>query len=75
MEDYEIIEVDSAEEKRSGYPDLPPKAPEFSAVSDDFYQHRSNGRYLFGAIVPVQWQWTMDGGTGTQHLAEHIWHQ
>ena len=32
-----------------GDPDLPPKAAEFFAVSDDFDQHDSGRRYLYGA--------------------------
>ena len=34
--------------------DLPLKVVEFSAVSNNFDRHGSDGRYLYGDVVPVK---------------------
>ena len=36
-----------------GDPDLPPKAADFFAVSKDLYRQGSDGRYMYGYVVPV----------------------
>ena len=56
-ENEELLEAEdsekASEEEGSGKPDLPPKAAEFFAVSDNFDQHGSSGRYLHRDVVPV----------------------
>ena len=66
----EEIEDLSAEEERSGEPDLPPKAADIFAVFNNFDRHSNGGRYLYRAVVLVRRQRTMDGGMGTQHPEE-----
>ena len=44
---------------------------EFFAVSNDFNQHVSGGRYLYGAFTLVQRQQKTNGGTGMNNLEEH----
>ena len=46
MEEEEDIYDDASEEERRGGLDLLLKAAEFSAVSENFDQHGSGGRYL-----------------------------
>ena len=63
------------EEQGSREPDLPLKVADFFAVSDNYNRHGISRRYLYGAVVPVRRQRPMDGGTGTQHLAEQTRNQ
>ena len=69
------IQEEESDEEGSGEPNLPPKAAEFFAVSNDFYQHGGDRRYLYGAVVMVQWNKSMDRGTRNQHPAERTRNQ